>query len=88
MSNRPFTPLPLPPTLDLAPLLPILVQAHEAIARYDEAVIHLPNPRLVRRSFETQEAVRSSSIEGTQATLTDVLELDAADVRGDTRRLS
>lgn len=87
MSNRPFTPLPLPPTLDLAPLLPILVQAHEAIARYDEAVIHLPNPRLVRRSFETQEAVRSSSIEGTQATLTDVLELDAADVRGDTTRL-
>lgn len=77
MSQQPFTPPPLPPELDYISLLPALTQAHEAVARYDEAVSRLLNPLIVRHAFETQEAVRSSSIEGTQATLTDVLELDA-----------
>ena len=77
MSQQPFTPPPLPPELDYISLLPALTQAHEAVARYDEAVSRLLNPLIVRHAFETQEAVRSSSIEGIQATLTDVLELDA-----------
>jgi Fic family protein len=51
------------------------------LARYDEAVKRLPNPEIIRRAFETKEAVLSSKIEGTQATLEEVLELDAEDTR-------
>ena len=46
------------------------------MARYDEAVKRLPEPALIRRSFETKEAVSSSKIEGTQTTFKEALEYD------------
>ena len=51
------------------------------MARYDEAVKRLPNPEIIQRSFETKEAVLSSKIEGTQATLDEVMMFDAQDVK-------
>ena len=51
------------------------------VARYDEAVKRLPNPSIIQRSFETKEALLSSKIEGTQATLDEVLIFDAQDTK-------
>jgi len=53
------------------------------VARYDEAVKRLPNPEIIQRSFETKEAVLSSKIEGTQATLEEVLILDAQNIKSE-----
>lgn len=77
MSKQPFSPPLLPPEVDLSSVIKLIADAREAVARYDEAVKQLPDPMLIRRTFETQEAVLSSKIEGTQATLEEVLELDA-----------
>ena len=81
MTKQPFTPPPLPPDVDLTSFIKLITDARESLARYDEAVKRLPNPMIVRRAFETKEAVLSSKIEGTQATLEEVLELDAEDVQ-------
>ena len=80
MTIQPFTPPLLPPDINLSPLIRLISDAREALARYDEAVKRLPNPNIIRRTFETKEAVSSSKIEGTQATLGDVLEQDAEEV--------
>lgn len=77
MAKQPFTPAPLPPRVDLIPMLKLITDAREALARFDEAIKRLPNPAIIRRAFETKEAVLSSKIEGTQATLEEILELDA-----------
>lgn len=79
MSKQP-TQLPLlPPQVDLLPIIGLLTETRDTIARYDEAVKRLPNPSLIRRTFETQEAVLSSRIEGIQATVEEVLDLDTED---------
>lgn len=80
MAKQPFIPPLLPPEVDLTQLIKLIADAREALARYDEAVTRLPNPAIIRRAFETKEAVSSSKIEGTQATLEDVLEQDAEEV--------
>lgn len=76
MDPTPFIPPNLPPELDLSEVLTLAVEAHDAVARYDESIKRLPEPAIVRRSFETKEAVLSSKIEGTQATLREVMEYD------------
>ena len=76
MNPTPFIPPDLPPQLDLSGILALAVDAHDAVARYDESIKRLPEPSIVRRSFETKEAVLSSKIEGTQATLREVMEYD------------
>ena len=63
------------PELSLA-----LSSADRALARLDGATLNLPNPNLFVYGFMRQEAVLSSQIEGTQASLQDVLEYEA---RGD-----
>ncbi len=83
MSKQPFTPPPLPPDIDMSQLIKLIADAREAVARYDEAVKQLPDPTLIRRTFETQEAVLSSKIEGTQATLEEVLEFDAEEANSE-----
>lgn len=81
MSKKPFLPLPLPPDLDYAPIFSKIVKARDIVARYDEAVKRLLNPEIIQRTFETKEAVLSSKIEGTQATLDEVLIFDAQDTK-------
>ena len=80
MPKQAFTPPSLPPTIDITPVIGLLTDARDAVARYDEAVKRLHNPAIIRRTFETKEAVLSSKIEGTQATFEEVLEFDADEV--------
>lgn len=83
MTKSPYEPVKLPPDIDLTPLIKLIADTRESVARYDEAVKRLPNPVLIRRVFETKEAVLSSKIEGTQATLEEVLEFDADEVESE-----
>jgi Fic family protein len=77
MVKKPFIPEGLPPNVSLVSLVPKIAAAHAIIARFDESLSHLPNPRIVQRAVGTKEAVLSSRIEGTQVTLDEVFFFDA-----------
>ena len=75
---QPFEPHVLPLTnLDWRQLLPLVGQANAALARYDGLLAGIPNPAVMLSPLTTQEAVLSSKIEGTQATVDEVLEQEA-----------
>jgi Fic family protein len=61
----------------LASLLPLIGPANAAIARYEGVLHGVPNPNVLLSPLIGQEAVLSSRIEGTQATLGEVLEFEA-----------
>lgn len=63
--------------LDWPTLAPLLGPAAAALARYDEILNIVRNPGLLLAPLTTQEAVLSSRIEGTQATMGEVLEFEA-----------
>lgn len=74
----PYVPDVLPLTdLDFRLLLPLVGQANAALARYDGLLQGIPNPAVMLSPLATQEAVLSSRIEGTQATVDEVLEQEA-----------
>src|SRR5260370_19279440 len=82
--NRAFIPNPLPPNPPIQlddEMLQLLSQADMALGRLDGASEILPNPDLFVAMYIHKEAVLSSQIEGTQASLIDVLafESDAAE---------
>lgn len=66
-----------PPTIDWKRLAHLLGPASAALARYDSLLEVLPNPTILLAPMTTQEAVLSSRIEGTQATMGDVLAFEA-----------
>lgn len=66
-----------PPTLDWPQLIPLIGPANAAIARYAGLLQGIPNPNVLLSPMTVQEAVLSSRIEGTQATMGEVLELEA-----------
>ena len=69
-----FVPAPLPPALDLGmDLVRELSRADAALAGLSALGRQLPNPRLLVAPWLRREAVLSSRIEGTRATLSDVL---------------
>ena len=77
---RAFIPKPLPPAPPLAidqELWTALSAADRALGRLDGATEVLPNPDLFVAMYARREAVLSSQIEGTQASLVDVLEYEA-----------
>lgn len=77
---RAFVPRPLPPDPPLAfdsTLQTLLSEADQALARLDAATEFLPNPDLFVRMYVRKEAVLSAQIEGTQASLGDLLEHEA-----------
>jgi len=77
---RAFLPRPLPPNLPLVydnDLLALLSRADRALGRLDGATKVLPDPDLFVAMYVRKEAVLSSQIEGTQATLVDVLEFES-----------
>ena len=75
---QPYVPDTLPLTaLDYQRLLPLVGQANAALARYDGLLQGIPNPAVMLSPLTTQEAVLSSKIEGTQATVDEVLEQEA-----------
>ena len=79
LDMKTYVPRPLPiQSLDWVELIPLIAQANRALARYDGLLQSLVNPDILLSPLRTQEAVLSSRIEGTQASLRDVLEFEAA----------
>ena len=75
---RAFHPSPLPPEIVWTPrLVRALSQADQLLGRLAGEGRRLPNPHLLIRPFVQREAVYSSRIEGTQATLGELLAADA-----------
>lgn len=69
-----FVPPPLPPDLTLTPdVVRLNSRADRAIGLLAGACQTLPNPYLLSRSLMYRESVLSSRIEGTQASLSDLL---------------
>lgn len=58
-------------------MIPLIGPASAALARYDGTLAAVPNAALLLSPLMTQEAVLSSRIEGTQATMGEVLEFEA-----------
>lgn len=79
-----FVPTPLKRSLELdAETVMILSEADAALGRLAGAARLLPDPNLLVTAYITREAVASSRIEGTQASVTDVF---AAHASGDSAR--
>lgn len=75
---EPFFPDALPiKELDYTRLIGFVGQANAELARYDGLLQGIVNPTILLSPLTTQEAVLSSKIEGTQATLDEVLEHEA-----------
>lgn len=75
-----FIPSPLPPEPPIeidAEMWSLLSQADRALGRLDGSTAALPNPDLFVFMYVRKEAVLSSQIEGTQASLIDVLEFES-----------
>jgi Fic family protein len=68
---------PDPPVRIDEEMLTLLSQADRALGRLDGSTEMLPNPDLFVFMYVRKEAVLSSQIEGTQASLMDVLEFEA-----------
>lgn len=77
MSNIPFIPPKLPPKIDYTNLIKEIGQAHNNLGKLNGLLINIPNPGLLTTPLLTKEAVLSSRIEGTQATLEDVFKYEA-----------
>lgn len=74
-----------PPTeIEWPALVPLIGRANAALARYDGLLSAIRNASVLLSPLTTQEAVLSSRIEGTQATMGEVLELEAG---GDPARI-
>lgn len=72
---RSFRPSPLPPQLNIDDeMLSLLTGATKALATLDTLATHIPNMNLFVSMYVRKEALLSSQIEGTQATLEDVLD--------------
>ncbi|OGO14081.1 MAG: cell filamentation protein Fic [Chloroflexi bacterium RBG_13_68_17] len=86
---KPAVPRKLPRTgLDWERLIPQIGAANRALARYDGVLQGVPNPVILLSPMTTQEAVLSSRIEGTRATLDEVLKFEAGEeVPEEERRL-
>ncbi|MGI6436371.1 MAG: Fic family protein [Syntrophomonadaceae bacterium] len=85
-----FIPNPLPPIpLEISwEMHEIISKADRALGRLDGITEILPNPDLFVAMYIRQEAVLSSQIEGTQASLIDVLEYESKAVRASNRDVS
>jgi Fic family protein len=76
-----FIPAPLPPTFEWTPrLIRALSDADRMIGKLAGEGGRLPNPHILIRPFIRREAVLSSKIEGTQATLGELLAAEAGAV--------
>jgi len=77
---KPFAPPPLPwPDIGWEHLIPAIGRANRALSEFNGILYGVPNPEILLSPMTTQEAVLSSKIEGTQATLDDVLRFESGD---------
>lgn len=78
--KEPFIPQRLPlDNIQWEPLIPLIGQANRALAHYDGVLYGVPNADVLLSPMTTQEAVLSSRIEGTQATLGEVMKFEAGE---------
>lgn len=71
---RAYVPNPLPPAIEWTdPLVNTLSRADYLLGKLAREGSKLPNPHLLMRPFITREAVLSSKIEGTHATIGQIL---------------
>ena len=68
-----------PERIDWTRILPLIGPANAAVARYEGVLHGIPNASVLLSPLTSQEAVLSSKIEGTQATLGEVLEFEASE---------
>ena len=74
-----FIPARLPPAIDWSmPLLSVLSDADRDLSRLTALAGNFPFPRLLTQPFMRREAVLSSRIEGTRASLTDLYHYESA----------
>jgi len=74
-----FIPAPLPPNLEWLPtLITALSDAERELAKLTTLAGNFPFPRLLVQPFIRREAVLSSRIEGTRASLTDLYNYESA----------
>ena len=77
MAYQSFVPSPLPPTPPLEmteDILELLIKANSQLAILESVATRIPNVNLFVSMYVRKEALMSSQIEGTQATLEDVLD--------------
>ena len=85
-----YRPAPLPTSFDMpASTVMLLSDADRALGRLAGAGRLLPNPHLLLQPYMTREALASSRIEGTQASLSDVFDAQARETaRGPIREVT
>ncbi|MCM1219799.1 MAG: Fic family protein, partial [Lachnospiraceae bacterium] len=74
-----YKPNPLPPNPELEmneEMIGLLTKAHQLLGKLDATSELIPNMDLFLGSYVRKEALLSSQIEGTQATLEDVLNVE------------
>lgn len=76
-----------PQTLDWQRLVPLITPVAGAVARLDGTLQAIPNAKILISPLLKQEGVLSSRIEGTQATLVDVLQYEAGRKKFSPQRL-
>jgi len=77
---EPFVPSKLPlADVQWEPLIPLIGRANRALAHYEGVLYGVPNAELLLSPLTTQEAVLSSRIEGTQATIGEVFLFEAGE---------
>lgn len=72
-----FVPNPLPPNPAIETsndMVDLLIKAHSRVSILESLVTHIPNIELFMSMYARKEALMSSQIEGTQATLEDVFD--------------
>jgi Fic family protein len=75
---KPYEPKQLPlDCIDWPAHVTLIGQANAALARYDGMLQSIVNPSVLLSPLTTQEAVLSSRIEGTQASMEEVLQFEA-----------
>lgn len=76
---KPYIPETLPlQSLDWVRFITLIGQANAELARYDGILQGIINPKVLLSPLTTKEAVISSKIEGTQASLEEVLQYEAS----------
>ena len=77
---KPIEPHILPlEEVDWKPLIPLIGRANRALAHYDGVLLGVPNPEVLLSPLTIEEAVLSSRMEGTQATMGEVYRFEAGD---------
>ena len=86
--NVTFVPDPLPPDIHYESIVGLMDEARGQLSTLEGMGRILPNPNLLIRPYLTKEAVYSSKIEGTMASVMDVFRFDLEQTSDDAERKS